>query len=102
MLLNIIEPTESSQQCSESRTGSRGANSSFNVERDYSVHANSIDGQLYQEGFGQGCFGVATVRDRNDSNINFSELNRKNQVTTHSESLQSMRQCGLLSKYAIR
>ena len=100
MLLNIIEPTESSQQYSESRTGSRGANSSFNVERDYSVHANSIDGQLYQEGFGQGC--VATLRDRNDSNINFSELNRKNQVTKHSESLQSMRQCGLLSKYAIR
>ena len=64
-------------------------------------HVNSVDGELYQEGFGNGCYGVATNRDMNDSNMNLSDLNGK-AIVTHSESLMSMRQCGLLSKYVIR
>lgn len=72
VILNIIEATESSQQAS-SRSGSRGANSSFNIERNFSCSANSIQGQLYQERFGNGGYGT-THRD-SELNANFSEVN---------------------------
>jgi len=83
VILNIIEATESSQ--TTSRTGSRGADSSFNIERNFSCQ--SIQGQLYHEGFGNGGYG-ATNRD-NDSNANFSDVNG-NQILTHSESIKQM------------
>lgn len=103
VLLNIIEATESSVTnigTSSSRTASRDANSSFNIERNFSVH--SLEGQLYQEGFGNG---GACISNQKDSIANFSEINKLNggkKIVTHSESLQSMRQCGLLSKNTIR